>query len=215
MLPELRVGTSLDFRVRFHDAWIGGKERRRRIVRTLQLLGFTGGFEYKLLDRQIGSPEWRGAYPSGGQRRKINIAHELLGSPAVLFMDEPTSGLAATDADDLIENLQRVAKEENLPIVCTIHAPSQQTFERFDDVLIMGLGGIPAFYGRRRMAVSYVRQVLGTGPAKRQNDADYILESVRNGEDAQAARDKLMECRGQSGFEYLRIPLDEDGGGGY
>ena len=61
---------------------------------------------------------------SGGQRRRLSIGIALLKQPTLLFLDEPTSGLDAAAASNIMQEIVRVAKEERLVILCTIHQPS-------------------------------------------------------------------------------------------
>lgn len=69
---------------------------------------------------------------SGGQQRRLSLAVALLKQPAVLFLDEPTSGLDAASATAIMGEITRVAKEERLVILCTIHQPSTKVYNGFD-----------------------------------------------------------------------------------
>jgi ABC transport system ATP-binding/permease protein len=206
MIPELRVAESLDYRMRFRFRGRSARERSEQIRRTCVMLGL--GDLDNLLAKRVGSPEWRGEYPSGGERRRINIAHEVLSQPQVLFMDEPTSGLAFIDADGLIKQMRILAAERDIPVVMTIHAPGRETFDCFQDVLVMGMGGVLAYYGPRSKAAGFFQQ---TTPISYQgeNPAEYILKCVSN--EPHAAREassRFRECRQEAGFDYLIRPVD-------
>jgi ABC-type multidrug transport system ATPase subunit/pSer/pThr/pTyr-binding forkhead associated (FHA) protein len=85
-------------------------------------------------DRLIGSPERK--VISGGQRKRVNIAMELLSDPSVLFLDEPTSGLSSFDAAQVVQLLRRLANGGKT-IICTIHQPSTDIFREFDALMMV------------------------------------------------------------------------------
>ena len=85
-------------------------------------------------DRLIGSPERK--VISGGQRKRVNIAMELLSDPSVLFLDEPTSGLSSYDAEQVVKLLRKLA-DSGKTIICTIHQPSVEIFKEFDSLLMV------------------------------------------------------------------------------
>lgn len=209
MIPELLVAESLDYRLRFRFRERNQEQRQKQIRHTCAMLGL-GNLD-TLLAKRVGSPEWRGEYPSGGERRMINIAHEVLSQPQVLFMDEPTSGLASIDADGLIKQMRVLAVQRAIPVIMTIHAPSRDTFECFHDVIVMGMGGVLAYYGRRDRATEYFQM---TTPVAYQgeNPAEYILRCVSN--EPNAGRDaslRFQEYRRQKEYDYLIRPLNDAG----
>jgi len=116
-----------------------GKDLRGSIERQLKQVGLFGQG-----DLQIGSAEEK--VLSGGQRRRVNLAVELVTDPSLLILDEPTSGLSWTDAADVVATLRRLA-DDGRTIVLTIHQPDFQEYEKFDSVAILGRGGKLLFYG--------------------------------------------------------------------
>jgi ABC-type multidrug transport system ATPase subunit len=216
LIPELRVLESLDYRLQFRFRTHTPEERQTQIRKTCELLGL-GNLDLLLL-KPVGSLEASASasknYPSGGERRRINIAHEILSQPQVLFMDEPTSGLASVEADPLIKQISILALQREIPVVMTIHSPSREMFDCFHDVVVMGMGGVLAYYGKGERAVEYFQK---TTPIAYQgeNPAEYILRCVSNEPSAgrEAAR-RFEERCGQPGFEYLIQPpaaLEADG----
>ncbi|HEY5312767.1 MAG TPA: FHA domain-containing protein, partial [Pirellulales bacterium] len=85
-------------------------------------------------DTIIGSPERQGI--SGGQRKRVNLAMELLTDPAVLFLDEPTSGLSSQDALIVMTLLRQLASSGK-SILLTIHQPSLEAFRLLDNLVIV------------------------------------------------------------------------------
>lgn len=104
-------------------------EIARRIQTVLTDLGIED-----IAKRQIGSPELK--VISGGQRKRVNIAMELLSDPNVLFLDEPTSGLSSYDALQVVRLLRRLANEGKT-IVLTIHQPSTDIYKEFDNLIMV------------------------------------------------------------------------------
>ena len=118
-------------------------EIEKRIDSILEQLG--------ILDKKntkIGSPEQK--VLSGGQRKRVNIAMELITDTPVLFLDEPTSGLSSYDAEGVVDLLKRLAGEGKT-IITTIHQPSVDVYRKFDNLIMIsrdrGGCGALAYFG--------------------------------------------------------------------
>jgi ABC-type multidrug transport system ATPase subunit len=105
-------------------------------------------------DLKIGSP--LNKVISGGQRKRLNIALELIREPSVLFLDEPTSGLSSRDSENLMD-LLRVLTLKGKLIFTVIHQPSSEIFKMFDKVIILDQGGCMAYYGNPVDSVIYFK----------------------------------------------------------
>jgi ABC-type multidrug transport system ATPase subunit/pSer/pThr/pTyr-binding forkhead associated (FHA) protein len=96
----------------------------------------------------IGSPEKK--VLSGGQRKRVNIAMELIAKAPVIFLDEPTSGLSSYDAENVVRVLKKLSSE-GTTIVTTIHQPSLNIFQQFDNLIMIsrdkGGCGALAYFG--------------------------------------------------------------------
>jgi ABC-type multidrug transport system ATPase subunit len=93
---------------------------------------------------------------SGGQRKRLNIALELIREPSVLFADEPTSGLSSMDSEMVMLLLKAQTLKGRLVIV-NIHQPSSDIYKLFDKLLIMDKGGFPIYYGNPIDALAYFK----------------------------------------------------------
>jgi ABC-type multidrug transport system ATPase subunit/pSer/pThr/pTyr-binding forkhead associated (FHA) protein len=139
--PELTVWEAVRYSAKFRlPPDYSEEEIDRRVLTTLQQLGLEN-----VKHLQIGKPEKK--VLSGGQRKRVNIAMELVTDPVIMFLDEPTSGLAADDTTALVTLLADLAKQTGKTIITTIHQPAKDEFEKFNLALIMGLGGVPLFFG--------------------------------------------------------------------
>lgn len=93
---------------------------------------------------------------SGGQRKRLNIALELMREPSVLFVDEPTSGLSSTDSEKVMLLLKDQARKGKL-VVVIIHQPSSGIFKLFDKLWLLDKGGYPVYTGNPIDAIVYFK----------------------------------------------------------
>jgi ABC-type multidrug transport system ATPase subunit len=93
---------------------------------------------------------------SGGQRKRLNIALELMREPSVLFVDEPTSGLSSNDSEKMMLLLKDLARKGKL-VVAILHQPSSDIFKLLDKLWILDKGGFPIYNGNPVDAVVYFK----------------------------------------------------------
>ena len=120
-----------------------------------KLLKDLGLIEIK--DMQVGSPLIKKI--SGGQRKRLNIALELIREPSVLFLDEPTSGLSSRDSENIIDLLKELALKGKLVFI-VIHQPSSDIFKRFDRLLVLDQGGYMIYNGDPVESISYFKSCI-------------------------------------------------------
>lgn len=111
----------------------------------------------EIRDLKVGSPLRKTI--SGGQRKRLNIGLELLREPAVLFCDEPTSGLSSRDSENIIDLLKELSLKGKL-VFAVIHQPSSDIYKMFDKLLILDTGGYQIYYGNPVDAVVYFKHAI-------------------------------------------------------
>ena len=109
---------------------------------------------YEIRDIQVGTPLNKKI--SGGQRKRLNIALELIREPAVLFLDEPTSGLSSRDSENILDLLKELTFKGKLVFV-VIHQPSSDIFKMFDRLLILDTGGYMIYNGNPIDSIVYFK----------------------------------------------------------
>ena len=100
----------------------------------------------------VGDPTKRGI--SGGERKRLAVASELLGNPSLLLADEPTSGLDAFQAYGIMSYLSSLAKQKKMSVVCAIHQPRSSIWGLFDDILLLASGRL-IYMGPREEVIPY------------------------------------------------------------
>jgi len=93
---------------------------------------------------------------SGGQRKRLNIALELIREPTILFVDEPTSGLSSVDSE-IVMNLLKDLTYRGKLVIINIHQPGSDIYKMFDKIMIIDKGGYQIFYGNPTEAIVYFK----------------------------------------------------------
>ncbi|PKP09322.1 MAG: ABC transporter [Bacteroidetes bacterium HGW-Bacteroidetes-4] len=149
LIEELTVFQNLYFNAKLCFSDFTKRKLIRTILKVLTDIDLNG-----IRNLVVGSP--LNKVISGGQRKRLNIALELIREPFVLFADEPTSGLSSMDS----EMVMLLLKEQTLKgrmVMVNIHQPSSNIFKLFDKLLILDKGGYPVFYGNPIDAVTYFK----------------------------------------------------------
>ena len=159
LFEDLTVRENLDYNARLCLAGLTDAERRERVQRMLREL-----HQEEIADLKVGDPLSKTI--SGGQRKRLNIALELIREPSVLFVDEPTSGLSSADSDIVMGLLKAQAARGRL-VVVIIHQPSSNLFRLFDALWILDRGGVPVYMGHPLEAARHFRETAQLAGADR------------------------------------------------
>ncbi|KAF5579059.1 ATP-binding protein cassette [Fusarium pseudocircinatum] len=170
LIGSLTVRETLEFSSRLASS--SSLSKKERIVRINNLLESFGLVEQA--NTLIGTPIRKGI--SGGQKRRVGVASQLITSPKLLFLDEPTSGLDSAASLEVVKYLRDVAKRNNLIVICSIHQPSTSTFNLFDKLLLLS-GGKTHYFGPVNSVAAYYAEV-GSPLRQYVNPAEHLLELV-------------------------------------
>jgi len=152
LIEELTVYQNLYYSAKLCFANLSEEEIDKLVLRTISNLGLS-----ETKDLKVGSPLEKTI--SGGQRKRLNIGLELLREPAILFVDEPTSGLSSRDSENIMDLLKELALRGKL-IFVVIHQPSSDIFKMFDKLVILDVGGYQIFYGNPIEAIIYFKEIV-------------------------------------------------------
>ena len=151
LISELTVYENLKFSAELSLGRATELERLERVELTLRRLGL-----WEIRDLRVGSVMDKTI--SGGQRKRLNIALELIREPAVLFVDEPTSGLSSRDSEHIMDILKELTLRGKIVFV-VIHQPSSDIFKLFDRLLLLDVGGYPIYQDNPLECLAYLKQM--------------------------------------------------------
>lgn len=170
LMPSLTVRESLRFAAGLRlPTWMSREEKNRRAEEILYKMGLK-----ECADNLVGSELIKGI--SGGEKRRVTIAIQILTDPKVLLLDEPTSGLDAFTAMSIIEVLQGLASEGRT-LIMTIHQSRSDLFSHFSQVLLLARGGYPVYAGEGQQMLPHFT-ALGHECPKTTNPADFVLDLI-------------------------------------
>ncbi|MCS6820361.1 MAG: ATP-binding cassette domain-containing protein [Microscillaceae bacterium] len=150
LIEELTVFENLYYAAKLCFAHYTEQQIRKLVYETLSNLGLQERSHLK-----VGNPLQKTI--SGGQRKRLNIGLELLRQPAIMFVDEPTSGLSSRDSENIMDLLKELTRKGKI-IFVVIHQPSSDIYKMFDKMIILDVGGYQIYYGDPIEAVIYFRK---------------------------------------------------------
>jgi ABC transport system ATP-binding/permease protein len=147
LIEELSVFTNLYLNAQLCFANLSPQTLTKKVNNLLVDLDL-----YDARNLKVGSP--LNKYISGGQRKKLNIALELIRGPWILFADEPTSGLSSSDSEEIMQLLSEQTITGRI-VVLNIHQPSSDVFKLFDKIIVLDKEGYPVYIGNPLDAIPY------------------------------------------------------------
>lgn len=151
LFEDLTVFQNLYYNTKLCFRDMPDEEAKARVETVLSDLGLLG-----IRDLKVGSALSK--VISGGQRKRVNIALELVREPSVMFLDEPTSGLSSKDSENVMDLLRELALKGKLVFV-VIHQPSSTIFKLFDTLNVLDTGGYLIYQGNPVQGVSYFKRL--------------------------------------------------------
>ncbi|XP_028784726.1 ABC transporter G family member 31 [Neltuma alba] len=172
--PQVTVEESLWFSSSLRLSKDVGEHSKREFVEEVMRLVELDALRHAL----VGLPGSSGL--STEQRKRLTIAVELVANPSIIFMDEPTSGLDARAAAIVMRTVRNTVNTGRT-VVCTIHQPSIDIFEAFDELLLMKRGGRVIYGGKlgtqSQIMIDYFQSIKGITPIPSgYNPATWVLE---------------------------------------
>ncbi len=158
LIEELTVFQNLFYNAKLCFGNLSDTEIEKKCHEVLADLGLS-----ETADLKVGSPLEKTI--SGGQRKRLNIALELIREPSVLFLDEPTSGLSSRDSENIMDLLKELTLKGKL-IFVVIHQPSSDIFKMFDKLIILDVGGYLVYYGNPVDSVTYFKRLINHANAE-------------------------------------------------
>jgi ABC-type multidrug transport system ATPase subunit len=157
LLDELTVYQNLYYNTKLSYASRDEVTINQKVSSMLEDLGLA-----ETRDRRVGNPLDKTI--SGGQRKRLNIALELVREPPILFVDEPTSGLSSRDSENVMDLLKQLTIGGKVVFV-VIHQPSSDIFKLFDKLLLLDTGGYPIYYGNPADSLIYFKHAMDSANA--------------------------------------------------
>ncbi|KAI8326139.1 P-loop containing nucleoside triphosphate hydrolase protein [Martensiomyces pterosporus] len=166
--PALTVEETLlaSAQLRLPDTKYTEDDKRQRVTEILRQLRLT-----HVKDTSIGGYFHRGV--SGGERKRASIGTELVTDPAILMLDEPSSGLDSSSAEMVVTLTKEMSRQRNLGTIMTIHQPSAEMVAKFDKLILLSQGKL-VYMGPAKDAVPYFEQ-LGH-PQTNANPANFYID---------------------------------------
>lgn len=188
LLPSLTVRETLHFAAGLRlPRFLSRAEKNARAEAVLLKMGLKD-----CADNLVGNELVKGI--SGGEKRRVTIAVQILTDPRILLLDEPTSGLDAFTASSILEVLRGLAAEGRT-LILTIHQARSDSFGHFGNVLLLARGGKPVYSGAAGAMLPYFGK-LGRECPRNTNPADFVMDLITVDLQAEAREEETRKTVG-------------------
>ncbi|KAM7484628.1 hypothetical protein LguiA_000637 [Lonicera macranthoides] len=167
---QLTVRETLSLAAELQLREISSVEERDEYVNNLLFkIGLVSCADYRVGDAKV-----RGI--SGGEKKRLSLACELMASPSVIFADEPTTGLDAFQAERVMETLRQLA-EDGHTVICSIHQPRGSVYGKFDDIVLLSEGALVYAGPARNEPLAYFSK-FGYNCPDHVNPAEFLADLI-------------------------------------
>ncbi|KAF8310725.1 P-loop containing nucleoside triphosphate hydrolase protein [Clavulina sp. PMI_390] len=184
---------------------------KRKIARAEEVLHMLGLRE--CANTLVGGPLLKGI--SGGEKRRLSLAVQMINDPSILIVDEPTSGLDSLTASNVMAALKQIASESGRTVIVTLHQPRSDIYQDLDNIVLLAKGGRVAYSGPRTLLAStFVDAGYPIPPLF--NPADHLLDTISRPEKAASLlefwttrKDDMIESKNVPDEPKTLQPLDK------
>ncbi|XP_018443955.1 ABC transporter G family member 23 [Raphanus sativus] len=193
LLPLLTVKETLMYSAKFSLRDSTAKEKEERVESLLRDLGLV-----QVQDSFVGEGDEEDRGVSGGERKRVSIAVEMIRDPPILLLDEPTSGLDSRNSLQVVELLANMAKTKERTVIFSIHQPSYRILDYISDYLILSRGSVIHFGNLEHLEDSIAK--LGFQIPEQLNPIEFameIVDSLRDSNRVDSSRSSLSSIENE------------------
>jgi ABC-type multidrug transport system ATPase subunit/ABC-type multidrug transport system permease subunit len=200
----LSVQETLQFAAFLELPHFSQRQRQRRVKSIMDSLGLI-----KHRDRRIGDSAVHHGL-SGGEKRRLSLALELISSPKLFIADEPTSGLDSTMSEKVVRLIKNLIQQRDIPCILSLHQPRSSIFKMLDTLILLAPGGNVCYMGKASDAVQYFSK-LGYPCPVETNPAEFLLDlvSIDSEDPIEARADELRISQLAASFRATQNTFDE------